>query len=118
MCVDIPNAVDKNALLSVAKVCRAIANKVCPPYDTHIKGLDCIVGGLVEIQIAPPAKPSEHFKDILWQPSNASEPAPDQETSFCLPFVLSQEHKEWMIKHVPNLSNLQFPYSKNSEKIF
>jgi len=54
MCVDIPNAVDKNALLSVAKVCRAIANKVCPPYDTHIKGLDCIVGGLVEIQIAPP----------------------------------------------------------------
>lgn len=116
--MDTPNAVDKNALLSVAKVCRAIANKVCPPNDTHIKGIDCIVGGLVEIQIGPPTKPSGNLEQIVWQPSNAPEPVLDQQTSYSLPFVLSKEHKEWIIKHVPNLSNLHFPYSKNSEEIF
>lgn len=116
--MDTPNAVDKNTLLSAAKVCRAIANKVCPPYDSHIKGIDCIVGGLVEIQIGPPAKPSGNLEQIVWQPSNAPEPVLGQQTSYSLPFVLSKEHKEWIIKHVPNLSNLHFPYSKNSEEIF
>lgn len=117
MCVDTPNAVDKNALLSVAKVCRAIANKVCPPYDAHIKGFDCIVGKFVELPFVP-AKPSRSFQHIVSQPLNASEPALDQQTPFGLQFDLSQEDREWMIKNVSNLSNLQFPYLNNDDKAF